>query len=268
MTSLGKSLRDIYFGSQVKWVTEKIDIVARSTDVRRTIQSAQAFLEGFLTNDADPFPLHIHPLAIDSLSVPFPPGYGTMHRYSSRFGAYEERASTLAKELNTIMNITVPIPLSRWFDVLQCRKCQAYPMPCSSDERTCITEDHSKQTEKLMHEWLQLEYDYTQPEHLRMRTGPLLNELLRTMDDTGYTGTIVYSAHDTTLSALLASLGMTDEARIWPPYASNLIFEVWRRWDGVILVRTLYNGDITGGDALCELQAFVDKIKQFLSGET
>ncbi|KAG0317209.1 Lysophosphatidic acid phosphatase type 6 [Dissophora globulifera] len=52
----------------------------------------------------------------------------------------------------------------------------------------------------------------------------------------------LYSAHDTTLLPLL---GMLDSADMrWPPYASNLVFELWKSPTKEHFVRVLYNGRV------------------------
>lgn len=52
----------------------------------------------------------------------------------------------------------------------------------------------------------------------------------------------VLVAHDTTIVSLLSQLGATDpESQRWPPYAANLLIEVWRQADA-LAVRIIYNG--------------------------
>ncbi len=49
---------------------------------------------------------------------------------------------------------------------------------------------------------------------------------------------LLYAGHDTTIMPILTSLGY--DMQDWPPYLSNVIFELWER-DGQHLVRVLYN---------------------------
>ena len=49
---------------------------------------------------------------------------------------------------------------------------------------------------------------------------------------------LLYAGHDTTIMPILTSLGY--DMQNWPPYLSNVIFELWER-DGQHLVRVLYN---------------------------
>ena len=51
---------------------------------------------------------------------------------------------------------------------------------------------------------------------------------------------LLYAGHDTTIMPILTSLGY--DMRDWPPYLSNVIFELWER-DGQHYVQVLYNLD-------------------------
>jgi hypothetical protein len=61
----------------------------------------------------------------------------------------------------------------------------------------------------------------------------------------------LYSGHDTTLSLILGALNVSNFS--WPPYASNLVFELWRD-HGTTFVRVIYNGQpLTTQDNWCDL---------------
>ncbi|KAK9831918.1 hypothetical protein WJX84_009477 [Apatococcus fuscideae] len=51
---------------------------------------------------------------------------------------------------------------------------------------------------------------------------------------------LLYAGHDTTIMPILTSLGY--DMQDWPPYLSNVIFELWER-DGQHYVQVLYNLD-------------------------
>jgi hypothetical protein len=59
-------------------------------------------------------------------------------------------------------------------------------------------------------------------------------------------------------------LGSLQLKLLWPPYASNLIFEVWRdSTDSEAYVRVLFNGQVMklpgcGLRELCPLEAYVE----------
>ena len=46
---------------------------------------------------------------------------------------------------------------------------------------------------------------------------------------------LLYSGHDTTIMPLLVALQIPLET--WPPYVSNVVFELWRQPDGRHFVR-------------------------------
>ena len=53
----------------------------------------------------------------------------------------------------------------------------------------------------------------------------------------------VVVAHDSTLIPTLCALGAFDQHAQWPPYASQLAFEVYRGADGRSFLRILWNGE-------------------------
>ncbi|KAF9271767.1 Lysophosphatidic acid phosphatase type 6 [Mortierella antarctica] len=80
-------------------------------------------------------------------------------------------------------------------------------------------------------------------EVLQLGIGPLAQEIKRNLvaakDGTTKVLLSVYSGHDTTLSPLL---GMLDSADMrWPPYAANMLMELWKSGSGEHFVRVIYN---------------------------
>lgn len=74
---------------------------------------------------------------------------------------------------------------------------------------------------------------------------------------------VIYGAHDTTLLAFLASLGSGTFGEKWPPYASQLIFELYGSSDrSTHYFRLIYNGKVITNlipdcdDDLCNVSAF------------
>ena len=55
-----------------------------------------------------------------------------------------------------------------------------------------------------------------------------------------------YSAHDSTLNALLVAFDLIDEKNhSWPPFAANLIIELWKNADLDYSVKLIYCGQVT-----------------------
>ena len=66
---------------------------------------------------------------------------------------------------------------------------------------------------------------------------------------------ILYSGHDTTVSAVLTALHAFDGHR--PPYAARVIFELWKKKNEEnYMVRTLYNGHVIKSDIISDLTDF------------
>ncbi|XP_062505449.1 2-phosphoxylose phosphatase 1-like isoform X3 [Corticium candelabrum] len=74
---------------------------------------------------------------------------------------------------------------------------------------------------------------------------------------------ILYSGHDSTITALLSALEAFDGHR--PPYASRLVFELWQRkgQNSAHIVRVLYNGHVVQSSFIDQLMPF-DGFKQGL----
>ena len=83
----------------------------------------------------------------------------------------------------------------------------------------------------------------------------------------------VYVGHDTTLMPTLAALGLSEEAngkqRSWPPYASHIRIELLEREsrEREQVVRVVYNGNVVslpscGGRELCTLAEFNALVKE------
>lgn len=84
---------------------------------------------------------------------------------------------------------------------------------------------------------------------LKLSIGPLVDVLLKNMEDfaegqkPSEVKISLYSGHDTTLLPLLSSIGI--DCSTWPPYAANVIFELYRKNEGrkvEYFVKVLYNG--------------------------
>jgi hypothetical protein len=86
----------------------------------------------------------------------------------------------------------------------------------------------------------------------------LINDMQKAIDGKQEYKFILFSAHDNTILAVMAALGIPLEAT--PPYAANVCFELYRAGDGQN-VKVRYNGkDIalpdTGGRTTCTFEQF------------
>ena len=77
--------------------------------------------------------------------------------------------------------------------------------------------------------------------------GYMLNEMFDRMNEANKTGLplyALYSTHDDVLNVILGGFGLP-AAYLWPPYASHIIFELWRSvMSGDLFVRIVYNGEL------------------------
>jgi hypothetical protein len=77
---------------------------------------------------------------------------------------------------------------------------------------------------------------------------------------------VLYSGHDSTMTALLSALDAFDGQR--PAYAARVLFELWRAKEPTIgyLVRVLYNGCAIQSSIISGLMSFTLFRKNILSG--
>lgn len=128
-----------------------------------------------------------------------------------------------------------------WGDSLLTRLCNNKPFHCNSTSGHCLGEDAGRAVIDF--------YNYDNAVYLASEEAGKLGggyvvryayERLaaRAYNGTGYLYTHI-SAHDTTLIATLSAL--RHELGGLPPYASTLIFELWKTSAGEHVVRTLFN---------------------------
>ena len=112
-------------------------------------------------------------------------------------------------------------------------------MPCKkTDDTNCVDDDLWNEISDIRN-WL-FKYDWTFGSNIGdIRAGPILKDIIDNFKSKERL--FLYSSHDSTLIAILHSLGLDDIK--WPPYSSSLIFEVLSI-DKNDYVRIVYNGDL------------------------
>ncbi|CAM9679794.1 unnamed protein product [Ascophyllum nodosum] len=203
----------------------------------------------------------------------------------------------------------VPLP-TEWearfdlfLDTIRARTCNGMVLPCSTRDVTrCVT---LYQANKLFAagDWsFHRKYTFEREETAQLYAGPLLALLLKNLrsfngeveepaaerNDQGPTprgkSVQVYSGEVDTVGGILAALNVTDWA--WPPYASNIVLELWKRTEteeilvrtteggqveAELFVRLLYNGRVVRPSFCerdeCPLQSFEKHIMEFLMPE-
>ncbi|KAI9197217.1 histidine phosphatase superfamily [Polychytrium aggregatum] len=295
MRALGRGLQSVYVdppNGHSLWIDgEKPDIgdvAIRSTDVWRTIQSAQ-FLASAMFPSADPLhpvEIEIRPVQVDSLTVSelgCPRLQEIMKTLKGKGTPYDHYYAAPAKQLASQFDAILSasgIPLERYFDMLMCRSCNDKPRPCHpANTSLCITDSHVQHVMALASNWMQYEYTSggspARIEAARLRVGPLLKELLDRMQAATHSTSrlsaprlFLYSGHDTTIGALLYLLQAADKR--WPGYAANVAVELWQDGDGR-WVRILFNGRpvkaLSCDYDRCGWPAFLEYCKPFLPSD-
>jgi len=256
---LGTRLRKQYSAllENVKIEFGSKNVYVESSDIPRTFLSAQSQLLALFPpkpaatlNTADVIPIITTELAVSD----FFPNYATCPRLavirdavlkSKPFRDFETKIlpfkNDLARKLKYVNGSSVGFPAwTQIYDTFACRRAHQFPFP---PEFTTALVDQAILTAEQEYQFLLNDREY-----LRLGIGPFFARLKEKLSDmvTGRNRDLKYalfSGHDSTLAPLLSLLGIYDG--YWPPYASNLVFEVIEddaaseanRWS----VRVIYN---------------------------
>jgi hypothetical protein len=197
-------------------------------NIRRTKESVQELLSGFLEGSG-----------VDKLSIPInsylyggnPCAKKVKYSYQDQPN-YLRAEKTLKSEeirLQSIMGKDY-VPS---FDILSSRFCHSKPLPCNKDK--CITAKEYKTYEAARALVYQLVKQ--DPAYYTFAGANILKHVLPNFQQAKKM--FIYSAHDTTLANLAAYLRIPDF--LWPPFASNLILEIWNVRD-VDQMRIIFHG--------------------------
>ncbi|XP_045910274.1 lysosomal acid phosphatase-like [Micropterus dolomieu] len=287
---LGQYLRKRYKGF-LNDTYKRQEILVRSTDVDRTLMSAEANLAGlYPPTDQQvfhpnlkwqPIPVHTVPQSEERL-LSFP--LGNCPRYKQLKTETEHtpefiNVTTKYKDIIELMrnktgrndiNVT-----SAWevYDTLFCESRHNMSAP------PWVTPDVMEKLRELNDFGLQFLFGfYKQQEKSRLQGGVLLGEIVTNLtkmavpDPKSSLKMMMLSAHDTALAALQASLNVFNEKQ--PPYASCQILELYRHDNGSFSVSMFYRNDTTvepypqqlpGCSLDCPLDEFVRITKHSIS---
>lgn len=227
-----------------KWLGSPVDknlIYVRSSDYNRTLMSALANLAGMLPPDDEPIEgLHWQPVPVHTV-----PKYLDRQLYeniecrvaeqemanelnSARADALREKHAQLLQYIGTKAGLSVPLDiLDVWlyFDNFLCQEKNNKSWP------EWLDKNRFDQLTRLYYDSSKLHFS---TETLKkLRGGTLLKEIvnrLRSKEDGTSTSNkkyYAYSAHDTTIAALLATLGIDYD--IFPLYATAVMVELHRQ---------------------------------------
>ncbi|XP_008323550.1 lysosomal acid phosphatase [Cynoglossus semilaevis] len=286
---LGQFLRNRYKGFLPESYS-RYDVSVRSTDVDRTLMSAEANLAGLYppngsfdpTLNWQPIPVHTVPAAEDRLLIfPVPdncPRYTQLINETQQteefinFTRKHQKILDLVKEktglesLNTVWNV---------YDTLFCEAIHNMTAP------DWVTPDVMSQLKTIKDFELTSIFGlYKQQEKSRLQGGLLLANIVENLNRVAASQSkqeqklFMLSAHDTTVTALQMSLDVFN--KLQPPYASCQIIELYKDDNGSFSVSLFYRNDTTvepypqnipGCPHDCPLEDFVRLTKPFISDD-
>ncbi|KAJ3375429.1 hypothetical protein GGF31_004547 [Allomyces arbusculus] len=252
----GQNLREIYVDC-LGFLSRKMmpnELPWRSTDMSRTVASAQSLLDGLyphgtyhhgerITIRTRPYEIDLlHSSGLDkvcpklaqlkSLAKKDP----MLAQIMSATASARQQIVTLAPEME-VADTSKGAP--EQIENLMCRRCWGKEQPCYKDNYFP---------------------NHVQPEIVKLAMGPLLREMLGILDGGSKAKLHVFLAHDDTVSSILGALRAAPEQHQWPAYRSSLLFEIWSAVKGGVrrkYVRILHDGrplvtdsDLTGDKQL------------------
>jgi len=235
--SLGTNLRNLYVNTY-QFLNPDLDqseVALRSTDIPRTLQSAQANLMGLYPPGTpeggvpvvDIFTMDTKTEYIYPNDDLCPRGRQLLQTImeSPEVKEYEKSKRPVLEQIANALGVKVD-QLPGWsnmfdaFHVMQCYDIQ-YP--------TGITQDMADQVwEATNWEW---NFQLQNKEMIKLWIGYFVGELVSNIQakialKSGFSPKyLMYSGHDTTLGPLLTAFGVYDGN--WPPYASHIELELW-----------------------------------------
>ncbi|KAI9599256.1 histidine phosphatase superfamily [Syncephalis fuscata] len=275
--ALGEIINSIYV-NRLSYLPRHLDsttlaqrLYIRSSDVWRTKQSAASLLTGLWpmshrNKDAKVLPLLTYPEPIETML-----GHRTasecprlmelfeeMYR-TPEWQAYLKRYQPLRTHLETVLNTanhsTYDNSFAYYVDPLRARDCNNMPLPCQNNQ--CITKSHVAELTQSVNEEYTMSLNRLphSKEVNRLSIGYFLGELRDKLIDAinlirqGHNPRKfeLFSGHDDTVHAIKGMLNAYD--MLWPPYASNMLFELWQsttnnRLGKQFYLRIIYNGRI------------------------
>ncbi|KAJ1861262.1 hypothetical protein LPJ57_006548 [Coemansia sp. RSA 486] len=278
--TLGSQLRSIYvdkLGFLPYWLNNTNQVYVRTTDFWRTKNSAESLLGGLwpyrgITAEMA-VPMYTYPAEIETMDAnndACPATESTWIKIisDSNYQKFFQGQSALMSKLAGILNVSGSTWTMVWdgyADTLFTRKCHNKGFPCNSAGTVCANADDENQVKRNANfDWAYKYRDHPLAKtYTRLHIGSFIGTLRDQLQNVvaGKTGSVklaLYSGHDTTIGPILGSLKAGNRQMLWPPYASNLIFELWKKKDGSRVVRVLFNGEVLQlqqGNQWCDLSA-------------
>ena len=277
-------LQHIFLGEYMKYryddFFEKVDVInevlVKSTDVSRTIQSSAALLTGMFYEKLKPAskPVainvykdvieeghlildetnqNIHCSTINEIRSEYLKNSTYIKFYQSLVPLYESFAEVLSVNKKYIPRI------GRIVDVLYARLCHNQGIPYGPHMQIPST-----LVEQAFHK-AHIYFTLTSSVAAEHQTLSILSQIAAQSYETliklkaDSKKVVIYSGHDSMITPALVLLGINDNR--WPPYASRIVFEIYQKNEiqdvsvRDLYVRVLYNGKVMKNLSFCTVSS-------------
>jgi len=219
------------------------EIFIRSSNTSRTIMSAKCVLAGLYGKENI---TEIPRVTTRCISTEYLSPILGICKYRAEWknflmsdlaGNFTHHKST-AKELRELLNMThedKPLNFVTLYDFLHCRKAHGMHVPEFLLEREDEIKKYASQLQGRV-----IRSD-NKVEGLRRSIGQLVDEICKLTEERDPRKMFLYSAHDSTLIALLMVLGCWDDH--WPEFSASLCFELYENKPNEKYLRVLYEGE-------------------------
>ena len=264
--NMGSALRSIYVDKLGLLPTayDPTQLYVESSEFERTRESMMSMMLGFYPPGTRQGQQINYKLQSGKVSQLFPndalcPRIVTLWNKNKAQEEWKTRLASLKPILEKLHRIgdTANLPgwsteksVGSWHDTLRARACHGLPLPCSSTTGECVT---AEEAQKIFD---QADYEakhlYDGEELQKIGIGTFAQRLIDIFNKTTYLLSsgknlkdnyykyLHFSAHDSTIMALMAAF---KNPIVFPPYASTLIFELWKNpVTNEFMLRMLYNG--------------------------
>ncbi|CAF0722914.1 unnamed protein product [Brachionus calyciflorus] len=247
MFNLGRRVRQRYI-EDLKFLSKDYkpsEIYTRSTHYKRTISSAKSVMAGIYLDSPeadqnDPFIINIQHLHEDVL-FPNPINcsyYAEMHKFIQTLSLYTQNLEYIENliHLNKVLKGSDEITESKnisftaFRDDMLARQVHGLHVPKHLEEFVIKSDRYAA-----------MELTAETKHNIKISCGRLLNlfkenflfsyEIDSKNNGEDFHKFRYYSAHDSTLNALLAAFDLIDEEHSWPPFAADITIELWKRMD-------------------------------------
>uniref|UniRef100_A0A9J8D0J7 Lysosomal acid phosphatase n=1 Tax=Cyprinus carpio carpio TaxID=630221 RepID=A0A9J8D0J7_CYPCA len=287
---LGQFLKKRYTG----FLSEDYDrheIFIRSTDVDRTLMSAEANLAGmFPPNGSEEFnpdlkwqPIPVHTVPVDKeklLSFPLEdcPRYTQLMNETEKTDIFLNMTETYKELIEMVRNKTGLEKANietiwSFYDTLFCEAKHGMRPP------DWVTPSVMETLKMLKNFGFQILFGiYKRKEKCRLQGGLLLDQIIKNLSNAAAPDSkqevkmMVYSAHDTTVVALQEALNVFNGLQ--PPYASCHLIELHQEENGMFTVEMFYRNDtnvsepypvsLPGCSQRCPLQDFMNLTREVI----